>query len=108
MSVTKLSASLTIITLEGIISAGKSTLLEKLKLHSKYKNLLHVLPEPVECWKDVRNNITNGNKTNNEMTKQKDNFNILQCMYQDSKRWGYTMQVKLMVIPCPVFTINIL
>lgn len=87
---TKLSGSVKVISVEGIIGAGKTTLLQKLKNKSKFNNLLHVLAEPVECWIDVRKNL-NGKNTN-KYNSLNGNFNILECMYEDGKRWGLTMQ----------------
>ena len=85
-----------IISIEGIIAAGKSTLTEILKNESKYKNKIHVLKEPIECWQDVRKNI-NGNVSNLNYFSD-ENFNILQSMYEDNKRWSYTMQVKYKIL----------
>lgn len=63
-----------IISLEGNIGSGKSTLIKLLKERiSKWTFLF----EPVEEWTKVKNN---------------NDKNILDLFYQDKKRWAYTFQ----------------
>lgn len=61
-----------IISIEGNIGAGKTTLVSILK--NSFNNI-HVVDEPVEEWINV-----------------KDDKNILQYFYDDKCRWGYTFQ----------------
>jgi len=62
-----------VISVEGNIGSGKSTLVQKLKLNNKF----HVLQEPVDLWKSISDK--NGN-------------NILSEFYKDQKRYSYTFQ----------------
>lgn len=81
-------SNIKIISVDGIIGAGKTTLLINIAKYSKYKNIIHVLPEPIDLWKDVRYSIYKEN-----IVKNNNNFNILKYMYQNPKRWAYTMQI---------------
>jgi deoxyguanosine kinase len=63
-----------LISIDGNIGVGKSTLVEKLK---KELNNTEFLQEPVNIWLDMRDN-------NNE--------NILDKFYKDKNRWSYTFQ----------------
>ena len=63
-----------IISIEGNIGSGKSTLVAILQ--QKYKNI-HFLQEPVSIWTNLKN--TNG-------------IDILTLFYSDKERWGYTFQ----------------
>ncbi|CAD8184697.1 unnamed protein product [Paramecium pentaurelia] len=64
-----------IISLEGNIGAGKSTLFEILK--QQYPQAIFLM-EPLEQWQKI-----NGNS----------NLNILEKYYQDVDRWGFTFQI---------------
>jgi len=63
-----------IISIDGNIGSGKSTLINILK---KYRPNYHIIDEPVNQWQ----NITDNNGTN-----------LLQKFYEDPTRWGYTFQ----------------
>lgn len=63
-----------IITLEGNIGSGKSTMLNKIK--QQYPNW-NIVQEPVDIW---------------EQFKTEDGKNLLECFYTDTKRWAYTLQ----------------
>lgn len=62
-----------ILSLEGNIGAGKSTLIEVLKIaHPEW----HFVDEPVEEW----------------LTPDSTGRNLLQNFYEDKRRWAYTFQ----------------
>lgn len=63
-----------IITLEGNIGSGKSTMLNKIKEQYPQWNIVQ---EPVDIW---------------EQFKTKEGKNLLECFYTDTKRWSYTLQ----------------
>jgi deoxyadenosine/deoxycytidine kinase len=63
-----------LISIEGNIGAGKSSLIEKLK--SKHSDW-YFIDEPVGVWSTLKND-------NDE--------SLLQVYYKDSKRWSYTFQ----------------
>lgn len=62
-----------VISIEGNIGSGKSTLVKKIKECKKY----HVLQEPVDVWKSITD---------------KDGNNILSQYYKNQKRYAYTFQ----------------
>lgn len=64
-----------IISIEGNIGVGKSTLLNKLKSQIKSADFI---PEPIDQWI----NITDDNSGKN----------ILEVFYEDKNRWSYTFQ----------------
>ncbi|CAD8182891.1 unnamed protein product [Paramecium octaurelia] len=64
-----------IISLEGNIGAGKSTLFEILR--EEYPQAIFLM-EPLEQWQKI-----NGNS----------NLNILEKYYSDADRWGFTFQI---------------
>lgn len=64
-----------IISIQGNIGVGKSTLLDILKL--QFPNSAFV-GEPVDLWCNLKDNTTN--------------TNILDAFYQDKTRWSYTFQ----------------
>lgn len=68
-----------IISIEGNIGTGKSTLLDILQ--NKYKNIVFA-KEPVDQWLKLKNN-------NDE--------NILQMFYKDNKRWSFTFQMNAFI-----------
>ena len=63
-----------LISIEGDIGAGKTTLIEKLK---KENPTWHFIDEPVQTWLNIKN---------------KDGTNILELFYQDKERYSYTFQ----------------
>jgi deoxyadenosine/deoxycytidine kinase len=63
-----------LISIEGDIGAGKTTLIEKLK---KENSTWHFIDEPVHTWTTIKN---------------KDGTNILELFYQDKERYSYTFQ----------------
>ena len=67
------------IFIEGNIGSGKSTLINFLK---KEFTSIKVLPEPVEEWKQLKDN---------------NNKNILHYFYKDIKRWSYTFQMNAFI-----------
>lgn len=62
--------------IEGNIGSGKSTLCRMLEEENKK---IEVIPEPVDAWKLCIDGVS-----------QK---NLLQCYYEDQKRWGFTFQL---------------
>ena len=64
-----------IISIEGNIGAGKSSLIKLLR--EKFTNEVEFIDEPVEEWIQMKNN--NGK-------------NLLEVFYNDQKRWSYTFQ----------------
>jgi deoxycitidine kinase/deoxyguanosine kinase len=63
-----------LISIEGDIGAGKTTIIEKLK---KENPTWHFIDEPVQTWLNIKN---------------KDGTNILELFYQDKERYSYTFQ----------------
>ena len=63
-----------IISLDGNIGVGKSTLLTHIQ--QRFPDIL-VLPEPVDTWTSL---------------KTEDGQNLLELFYKDKKRWSYTFQ----------------
>lgn len=63
-----------LISIEGDIGAGKTTLIEKLK---KDNPTWHFIDEPVSTWVNI---------------KDKDNKNLLEVFYEDKNRYSYTFQ----------------
>jgi len=74
MNLTDLSHKKVLISIEGNIGSGKSTLYEMLK--EKYKDKILFIDEPVNEW----NNITMDGK------------NLLEYYYENNKKWGYLFQ----------------
>ena len=67
-----------IVAVEGIIGAGKSSLLKQLQLYDD----IAVIQEPVYLW----NNVTGGVQSDG-------NANMLHKMYQNPTRWCFTFQI---------------
>ena len=63
-----------IISLDGNIGVGKSTLIQHLKTHIPN---IHIIPEPVDTWTTY---------------KTAENKNLLELFYEDKERWAYTFQ----------------
>lgn len=63
-----------LISIEGDIGAGKSTLINSLR--SMYPNW-HFIPEPIETWQNLKN---------------VDGQNLLELFYKDKTRYSYTFQ----------------
>ena len=66
-----------IISVDGNIGSGKSTLIDFLKKKFKNNSKIIFLDEPVDDWVRVKDN---------------ENSNILKKFYEDKKRWSYTFQ----------------
>lgn len=64
-----------IISIEGNIGAGKSSLMKLLR--EKFNNTVEFIDEPVEEWIQMKNN---------------DGKNLLEVFYNDQPRWAYTFQ----------------
>lgn len=64
-----------VISIEGNIGVGKSSLLNELK--KEYAHSADFIMEPVEEWISIKNH---------------DDKNILELFYEDKKRWSYTFQ----------------
>ena len=94
-----------VLTIEGIIASGKTTLLSKIKKklpHYKIK----IVPEPIEAWENVTkfkpfphhflstNKLFKNNNgiINGENSKQ-EQFELLSLMYNNSDRWCFSFQV---------------
>ena len=67
-----------IISIEGNIGSGKSTMVEYLKQHFKYDPTVCFLQEPVDIW----NTITDNN-----------NINIIENYYKDQKKYAFQFQM---------------
>ena len=70
-----------IISIEGNIGSGKSTLVKKLKnfTDENYELFkIHYLPEPVHIWESI---------------KDKKGQNILACYYSDQKKYAFAFQM---------------
>ena len=67
-----------IVSIEGNIGSGKSTLMEKLK--NKYSNNQHVifLKEPIDEWENI---------------KDADGVNILEKFYSDQEKYSFAFQM---------------
>lgn len=63
-----------LISIEGNIGAGKSTILNKLKKKHPHWNYID---EPLDTWTSLKND---------------DGTNLLECFYADQRRWSYTFQ----------------
>jgi deoxyadenosine/deoxycytidine kinase len=63
-----------ILSIEGNIGGGKSTMLQSLKI--KHPEYIYI-DEPVDMWQSL---------------KTDDNKSLLQLFYQDTTRWAYTLQ----------------
>ena len=73
-----------IINIEGLIGAGKSTLIEELRLQSTTGNLglkIGFIPEPLDIWSEYTND---------------QGQNILQLLYQDSKANSLRFQLVIL------------
>lgn len=66
-----------LISIDGNIGSGKSTLIEFLKNKSNDDKNISFLEEPVDLWTSTTDN---------------ENKNILQRFYEDKTRWSYTFQ----------------
>lgn len=64
------------ITIEGNIGSGKSTLLNRLRKELADTDFVFI-DEPVDVWQSL---------------KDENGTSLLQLFYQDSSRWGYTLQ----------------
>lgn len=64
--------------IEGNIGSGKSTLCKMLEIFFGDENA-EVIYEPVDEWKNVKND--------------KDDKNLLQCYYEEQDRWGFSFQL---------------
>lgn len=70
-----------IISIEGNIGTGKSTILANLKIHMDYvmpNNKILFLKEPVDIWESI---------------KDENGHTILEKFYKDQKRYAFTFQV---------------
>jgi deoxyadenosine/deoxycytidine kinase len=67
-----------IISIEGNIGSGKSTLIKKLKEHPEFQNGFTFLPEPVDEW----NTITDS-----------DGITIIEKYYSDQKKYAFSFQM---------------
>ncbi|ETO23718.1 deoxycytidine kinase [Reticulomyxa filosa] len=86
--------------IEGIIAAGKSTLLRTWKRHTSFKNTW-IVPEPISAWKDVRNfdsflpwngRLLEHDELFDASIQESHEFNLLAAMYEKGSRWCYTFQ----------------
>jgi deoxyadenosine/deoxycytidine kinase len=71
------SKNIQILSIEGNIGNGKSTLLRKLSEDIEISALFKPLYEPLEEWLNM---------------KDENNRNLLQMYYEEKERWSYTMQ----------------
>ena len=68
-----------LISIEGNIGAGKSTIIDNLKDHMKGNTDIMFLKEPVDIWETIKDTNTDEN--------------ILQKFYNDSKKYAFSFQV---------------
>lgn len=66
-----------ILSIEGNIGSGKSTIIEYLKNNFNNKNIIF-LPEPVDEWEKIKDN---------------DNNSVLQNFYADQKKYSFAFQM---------------
>jgi deoxycitidine kinase/deoxyguanosine kinase len=66
-----------IVTVEGNIGAGKSTLVEKMKRHYQDRTDIMFLQEPVDLWSRFT----------------QDGKNILECFYENQEKYSFPFQV---------------
>ncbi len=64
------------LAVEGNISAGKSTFLDIIQNMDAGRELVDIVPEPVDQWQSIG----------------AEHFNILDAFYKDPKRYAYTFQ----------------
>jgi deoxyadenosine/deoxycytidine kinase len=75
METKKLQPRPIIISIEGCIGAGKTTVIEALK--TKFGDDIQFIDEPVKMWQSLKNEQGN---------------DLLQVFYEDNKRYSYTFQ----------------
>jgi deoxyadenosine/deoxycytidine kinase len=68
----------TIISIEGNIGSGKSTIFDKLSEMLKDDKRFVFLPEPVKLWETI---------------KDREGMNILQNFYKDNEKYGFSFQM---------------
>jgi len=71
-----------IISIEGNIGAGKTTILDNLKEYLKHDKEIIVLKEPVDIWESI---------------VDKENETILQKFYKNPAKYSFTFQVMAFV-----------
>ena len=67
-----------IVSVEGNIGSGKSSLLHNLKSHYQANSRIIFVDEPIEEWNTIRD---------------KENNTILQCFYRDPKEYAFSFQI---------------
>lgn len=67
-----------LISIEGNIGSGKSTLVSKMREEFKYNKKIYFLDEPVNEWFTI---------------KDEDNVNILSRFYEDTKKYAFSFQM---------------
>jgi deoxyadenosine/deoxycytidine kinase len=67
-----------IISIEGNIGSGKSTLIKKLRELPEFQNGFTFLPEPVDEWNTI---------------KDSDGITILEKYYSDQKKYAFSFQM---------------
>lgn len=65
-----------IISIDGNIGSGKSTIIKLLK--KKFGNKVYIAAEPVDKWVSIKDSVSDKN--------------LLELFYEDKKRWSYTFQ----------------
>lgn len=92
-----------VVTIEGIVAAGKSTLLSKIQKHVSPVFRIHIVPEPIEAWENVKlfdcynQNFQQLLMKNGGMNTQKTDlkqYELLSQMYLNRERWSFSFQVK--------------
>jgi deoxyguanosine kinase len=76
-----------IISIEGNIGSGKSTLVKILKEKLKDNNNFVFIPEPVDEWMNMKNN------NNNKEDKEDNQDNILTKFYKNQEKYSFIFQV---------------
>lgn len=71
----------TIVSIEGNIGCGKTTLIDNLELHLKNSNIqnIRILREPVDIWTNL--------------IDSSDNESILEKFYKDKKKFSFPLQI---------------
>ena len=81
-----------VISVEGIIGAGKTTILNKIESflpHYKIK----IIPEPIAAWKNVTNFQPDRFPYIRFKNDDDRDFHLLLQMYRNAYRWGFSFQV---------------
>ena len=95
-----------VVTLEGIIASGKTTLLSKLQKHLPSNYKIKIVQEPIGSWENVidfkphpsnyiksSKLLSDSHGTINGDNSKQSQFHLLSEMYRDPNRWCFSFQV---------------